>query len=144
MLQVLILLAAITPLTGFHCQGQTEPWAEDQLMAPEKLAEKLNAGNVQGTYIFNIGPSGQIRNSITIGSVQEASNLALLKKELAKLPHQAEVVIYCGCCPFNHCPNIRPAFSLLNEMQFENARLLNLPGNLKVDWIDRGYPMQND
>ena len=53
------------------------------------------------------------------------------------------IVIYCGCCPFKDCPNIRPAFSLLNSMKFTNHKLLNLPLNLKTDWINHGYPMSN-
>ncbi|MBZ0097677.1 MAG: rhodanese-like domain-containing protein, partial [Taibaiella sp.] len=93
--------------------------------------------------VFNIGPSGKIKGAVNIGATQETDNLALLKKELEPLPRETEVVIYCGCCPFNHCPNIRPAFELLNEMKFTNAKLLNLPKNLKVDWINKGYPMQN-
>jgi thiosulfate/3-mercaptopyruvate sulfurtransferase len=35
-------------------------------------------------------------------------------------------------------PNIRPAFKLLTEMEFTHFKLLNLPHNLKTDWIDRG------
>jgi hypothetical protein len=51
------------------------------------------------------------------------------------------VVIYCGCCPFRNCPNIRPAFNLLKEKGYTKPRLLNLKQNLKVDWTDYGYPM---
>ena len=68
-------------------------------------------------------------------------NWEKLRLELAKLSPDAQVVIYCGCCPFNHCPNIRPAFNLMNEMKFERHKLLNLPKNIKVDWIDKGYPV---
>jgi hypothetical protein len=50
------------------------------------------------------------------------------------------VIIYCGCCPFDKCPNIRPAFAALKEMGFKNARLLDLPKNIKADWLDKNYP----
>jgi hypothetical protein len=53
------------------------------------------------------------------------------------------VVIYCGCCPFAKCPNVRPAFSTLLGMGFKNPRLLNLSHNLKADWIDKGYPLED-
>lgn len=142
LLFVSILLANTLPYSCYAQQSQTEPWSEKQLLAPAVLAEKLSSGKAANTYIFNIGPSGKIKNSITIGATQEAKNIALLKKKLAQVPKNSEVVIYCGCCPFQHCPNIRPAFMLLNEMKFTNARLLNMPKNLKVDWIDKGYPMQ--
>jgi thiosulfate/3-mercaptopyruvate sulfurtransferase len=51
------------------------------------------------------------------------------------------VVIYCGCCPFSRCPNVRPAFELLKEMKFTMPRLLNLPHSLNDDWVSKGYPM---
>lgn len=137
------VIAILTALLSFQKDTRAEPWSERQLMPPAELAEKLNSGNTANVIIFNIGPSGEIKNSINIGTVQEKEKHALLKKELAKLPKHTEVIIYCGCCPFAHCPNIRPAFEMLNEMKFTNARLLNMPKNLKVDWIDKGYPMQN-
>ena len=75
-----------------------------------------------------------------MGPAHEKENLEKLKRQLIPLPKDADIVIYCGCCPFEHCPNIRPAFSLLNEMKFSNARLLNLEHNIKTDWISKGYP----
>lgn len=128
-------------LFGFQKNTDKEPWTASQLMAPADLAGKLNREETADLYIFNIGPSGSIKKSSKIGATQEDGNLALLKQKLTKLPKTSEVVIYCGCCPFEHCPNIRPAFDLLKEMKFVNAKLLNLPKNLKVDWIDKGYPL---
>lgn len=123
-------------------QGK-EPWTEKQLLSPEDLVKSITGENAPATYIYNIGPSGHIKNSIDIGPGKEKSNIEKLRKELIKLPKEANIVIYCGCCPFGDCPNIRPAFSLLNEMKFNNHKLLYLPKNLKVDWIDKGYPMSN-
>ena len=111
-------------------------------MPPAELARKLNEPGNTNTIVLNIGPSGEIKNSIEIGPTQEAESFALLKEKLSQIPKDAEVVIYCGCCPFQHCPNIRPAFELLNEMKFTNAKLLNMPKNLGVDWISKGYPMK--
>ena len=71
----------------------------------------------------------------------EEMNLKKLKDYLGTLKHDANIVIYCGCCPFDRCPNIRPAFTLLNTMGFKNHKLLNIRQNVKTDWIDRGYPM---
>jgi hypothetical protein len=34
------------------------------------------------------------------------------------------VVIYCGCCPLDKCPNVRPAFTLLKTMGFTNLHVL--------------------
>jgi hypothetical protein len=52
-------------------------------------------------------------------------------------------VVYCGCCPYEHCPNVRPAVAVLKEMKFTNFKLLNLEKNIKTDWLDKGFPAAN-
>ena len=138
----LIAMAAIAfAFQSFSKQQGKEPWTEKQLMPPAELVKIINDGSKLTTYVFSIGPSGLIKNSVDIGEGKTKSNIEKLRVEVSKLPKDASIVIYCGCCPFNDCPNIRPAFNLLNEMKFTNHKLLNLPKNLKVDWIDNGYPM---
>lgn len=118
-----------------------EPWNENQLMEPADLAAIIQDENATKPVIFSIGPGGELKGSIDIGPAEDPENLVKLKAELDKLDKNTEVVIFCGCCPFRNCPNIRPAFTLLNEMQFTNPKLLNLAQNFKTDWIDKGYPM---
>lgn len=118
-----------------------EPWTEKQLLNPSDLVKILNAPENKKPFIFSIGPSGLIKNSIDIGEGKEKKNIEKLKKELNKLSKDVDIVLYCGCCPFKDCPNIRPAFKLLNKMKFTNHQLLNLSHNLKTDWIDKGYPV---
>lgn len=118
------------------------PWSEKQLLNPADLAQNLKDNGNSNFFIYNIGPSGSIKNSIDIGPGREKENIEKLRKELSQLPKESNIVIYCGCCPFKNCPNIRPAFNLLNEMKFTNHHLLNLSNNLKTDWIDKGYPMK--
>jgi len=127
---------------SFSNKQSKEPWTENQLMPASELAKIIDNGKPE-TYIFNVGPAGLIKNAIKIGNGNDKNNIAKLKNEVSKLPEDASIVIYCGCCPFGDCPNIRPAFSLLNKMKFTNHKLLNLPKNLKVDWLDKGYPMND-
>lgn len=138
------LLLITTVLTGFYCtqagKAGEEPWKPEQLMKPEDLAARMQQGKALPV-IFNIGPSGLIDHAIDIGPGQDAANITRLKSELAKLDKSTEVVVYCGCCPFKNCPNIRPVFTALNEAKMSNAHLLNLSENLRVDWIAKGYPM---
>ena len=122
---------------------KNEPWTESQLMNPADLAKMLNDPAAALPVIYSIGPSGGIRSSIEIGPGKEKENIEKLRAALTKLPKDKNIVLYCGCCPFEPCPNIRPAFSLLNEMKFTNHKLLNLSQNLKVDWIDKEYPMDH-
>jgi thiosulfate/3-mercaptopyruvate sulfurtransferase len=121
--------------------NQKEAWTQSQLLEPADLAKTLNNTQASQPYVFCIGPQAVIKGSIDIGSTREQENLDAFRERLNKLPKDANIVIYCGCCPFDKCPNIRPAFELLNKMQFKNQKLLNLPRNVKVDWIDHGYPV---
>ncbi len=119
-----------------------EPWTDKDLKDPAALAATLSDPQAPKPVIFNIGPVQQIKGAIAIGPAKTQANLDRLKAQLAKLPKDKEVIIYCGCCPFSRCPNVRPAFELLKKMKFANGKLLNLSTNLKVDWISKGYPME--
>ncbi|WP_221393808.1 rhodanese-like domain-containing protein [Dyadobacter sp. NIV53] len=126
-------------------QAQTakEPWTESQLIATQELADQINAPGKPKPLIINIGPQAVIKGSVDVGPGKEKTNIKALEKTLAKSDKNKEVVIYCGCCPFDKCPNIRPAFNQLKDMGFTNARLLNIPKNIKTDWIDKGYPVND-
>jgi thiosulfate/3-mercaptopyruvate sulfurtransferase len=117
-------------------------WTPKQLKDPEKLAAALQDPKAEKPAVFNVGPVAQIKGAIRTGSASVPDNLAKLKGQLEKLPRDKEVVIYCGCCPFDKCPNVRPALALLKEMKFKEAKLLNLPTNLREDWVSRGFPME--
>ena len=136
---ILLAIAAVvmTAFQGLSAQHSKEPWTEQQLMEPAALAKTLNDPRAKQP----LGPKAVIKNSIDMGPAGEKENLDKLKEKLSKVPKDADIVIYCGCCPFSRCPNVRPAFSLLNEMGFKNQKLLNIPHNIKVDWIDQGYPV---
>lgn len=138
MLLVSILFFSAIAWQKTHAQNPVN-WTKEDLMEPSALAAVLSSGkNIP--VIYSVGPGANIPHSIHIGMTNDDANLANLKKGLAALPKATPVVIYCGCCPFEHCPNVRPAIAALKELQFTNYRLLNLPKNLKTDWIDKGYP----
>jgi thiosulfate/3-mercaptopyruvate sulfurtransferase len=135
------IMASSTSFGQATSTDQKEPWTQSQLLEPADLAKTLNDAKATQPYIFCIGPQAVIKSSVYIGPTKDQKNLDALKEQLKKLPKDANIVIYCGCCPFDRCPNIRPAFELLNKMEFNNQKLLNLPRNIKVDWIDKGYPV---
>jgi len=117
-------------------------WTNDQLLAPSDLSATLRS-NKDLPVIFSIGPGAVIPNSKEMGMIKESDNMNKFKETLSKLPKDTKIVVYCGCCPYEHCPNVRPAIQLLKEMQFTNYKLLDLPHNIRVDWIQKGYPIAN-
>jgi thiosulfate/3-mercaptopyruvate sulfurtransferase len=137
----MIILASVAFKDFQHPGVQApQPWTEKQLTAPSVLAAVINNPKAKKPMIFSVGPGALIRGSLDMGAVHEKVNLDKFRKALSRLPPDTDLVLYCGCCPFEHCPNIRPAFILLNEMKFSNAHLLNLEHNIKIDWVDKGYP----
>ena len=115
-------------------------WTDKQLMEPSELAYTINSKK-DIPVIISVGPGATITNSIDVGMVNTKEGLDKLKTQLNDLSKDKKIIIYCGCCPYEHCPNVRPAIDALKEMKFINYYLLDLPHNIKKDWIDKGYPV---
>jgi hypothetical protein len=137
----LVTLIALSGISRGFSQS-SEPWTAKDYKDPAALAATLGDAKAAKPVIFNIGSVQQIKGAILIGPAGSSKNLDKLKQQLAKLPKDKEIVVYCGCCPFQRCPNARPAFELVKQMKFTNAKLLNLPTSLNDDWISKGYPME--
>ncbi|HEX6915282.1 MAG TPA: rhodanese-like domain-containing protein [Chitinophagaceae bacterium] len=136
----LTLFALLLVFTSCGADAQKpENWTADQLMQPADLAAALNARK-DIPVIICVGPGAIIPNSVNIGPVNKPDGLEKLKAALDSIPKDRKVVVYCGCCPFDHCPNVRPAIDALKALSFKHYYLLNLPHNVKTDWIDKGYP----
>ncbi len=136
----LYLLTTIL-ISVFTLQAQNpENWTGSQLIEPAALAADLNTKK-EVPVIICVGPGATVPGSVDIGPVNNKEGLEKLRKALNGLPKEKKIVVYCGCCPFEHCPNVRPAINALKEMRFNNYYLLNLPHNIRKDWIDKGYPV---
>jgi thiosulfate/3-mercaptopyruvate sulfurtransferase len=117
--------------------------AEMALVQPQDFTAQL-AGKGARPAVYMVGPnvlyrSKHIPGSVYAGPGREESGLAMLKAEAGKLPRDAELVVYCGCCPWDRCPNVKPALDLLKEMGFTKVKALYLATGFKVDWLDKGY-----
>jgi thiosulfate/3-mercaptopyruvate sulfurtransferase len=140
-IKTLTLLLALIPLA--NCKQQSgEELFPGHMMQPAELAGMIKDGTASKITLINVGPRKQIPGAIKVGMVSEPEGMAAFKSELAKLPKEREIVVYCGCCPYNHCPNVRPAAKTLAEMQFTNYKVLDLPSRLDADWIGKGYPVE--
>jgi rhodanese-related sulfurtransferase len=115
------------------------------LVQPGELAAQLAAKGNQPV-VLQVGPHVMYRNrhiagSLFAGTGSRPEGLALLRTVVAKLAKDREIVIYCGCCPWAVCPNIKPAMAVLRQMGYTRVKALYIPDNLKKDWTDRGYPV---
>src|SRR5688572_3322421 len=100
-------------LLGSRAQAQQEPnWTPKQLMEPAELHALLQ--QKKGLpLILSVGPGASIPHSIHMGMANDPASLEKLRSRLAPLARKTSIVLYCGCCPFENCPNVRPAISLL-------------------------------
>jgi rhodanese-related sulfurtransferase len=117
--------------------------AELALAQPPELTAQL-AGKGARPAVFMVGPnvlyrSKHIPGSVFAGPGNSEAGLDMLKTEAGKLPHDREVVVYCGCCPWDRCPNVKPAVDLLKQMGFAKVKALYLGTGFKADWLDKGY-----
>jgi len=150
LLLVIIAAAASTQLraqTSAHtpaAPGTDIPWSAQNLIEPSTLAARLNGHEHNLPIILNIGAVEDIKGAYHIGPVNKPENLAGLRSYSKSLPTNTPVIIYCGCCPFAHCPNIRPAYLQLEKLGFTHVMVLNLPVNLKTNWIAKNYPLAPD
>jgi hypothetical protein len=65
-----------------------------------------------------------------------------LRKRVEGLTRSRFIVIYCGCCPWSRCPNVKPAYEALHNLGFTKLKVLYIPDNLGTDWVNRGYPVE--
>lgn len=131
------------PVSLFLASALVLVAAEMALIQPPELVSRLSAKPA----IFYVGPnvlyrSKHIPAAIYAGPGSKAEGLALLKAAAADLPRDREIVIYCGCCPWDRCPNVSPSVDLLKQMGFTHVKTLYLPDNFKTNWIDKNYPVE--
>jgi len=139
---LLVILAGPSSL-----EAGSEPWTEGQLISPETLHQRLASAKSGRPVILQVGfrvlyQQGHIPGSQYAGPASKPDGLADLKKRLQGLPRHQDIIIYCGCCPWHDCPNIRPAFKALKEMGFTRVKVLSIPDTFFADWGKKGYPIE--
>lgn len=140
MKNILLIGLLWTASTQIAC-SQIKPvnWTPEQLEQPSDLAQKIT-GNEKLPIIICVGPGAIIPHSIDAGMAGTPEGIQKFKEIISNYPIDTPIVVYCGCCPFEHCPNVRPAIAELKKEGFKDFKLLNLPQNIRTDWIAKGYP----
>jgi thiosulfate/3-mercaptopyruvate sulfurtransferase len=149
LLFLLALIASSIPIGRANGDEKksADPWPSSQKLEPAQLAKMLVDKYSSVPAVVFVGfrslyVGGHIPDASFHGTASTEQGLAELKAWAATLPRSTDLVIYCGCCPFDKCPNIRPAYTALNSMGFKNVRVLVLPTSFAVDWADKGYAIQ--
>jgi thiosulfate/3-mercaptopyruvate sulfurtransferase len=136
-------LAALAGPTAIY-QATALPASE--LIQPEELAAILGSPKSEKPLILQVGfhtlyMQAHIPGSKYAGPGSNEAGVELLRKQVAGLPRGKFIVIYCGCCPWNHCPNVKPADDALRAMGFTHVKVLYIAENFGADWASKGYPV---
>jgi thiosulfate/3-mercaptopyruvate sulfurtransferase len=132
-------LFAVVAMPAAQSSGQSSwdlPPGSPGLIQPQELAKALQSSSARITVLY---VQAHIRGAEFIGPATNPQALDVLRKRVAALPKNSVIVLYCGCCPWDHCPNIRPAYNVLQTMGFTKVKALYIPHNFGIDWVDKGY-----
>ena len=139
---------------GFLAMGTQRPqpnpvgkWQPSELIRPAELIVKVRDNGPAKPLIVFVGfpqmyRAGHIPGAVLGGPASNSAGLEVLKRAVSNIPKNREVVLYCACCPWEACPNVRPAVELLHQMGYTQVKALVIPSNLETDWTDKGYPLQ--
>lgn len=117
-----------------------------RLINPDELVKILQSPRSEKPLMIQVGShvlytQAHIPGSEYIGPASGETGLQSLRKRVASLPRSTFIVLYCGCCPWSHCPNVKPADDALRAMGFTNVKVLYIANNFGADWVEKGYPV---
>jgi hypothetical protein len=145
LLCTILTMSALTLDFAFAFPG--DPWTAAQTVQPGQLVSELTQEKDPHVLVIYVGArtlynGAHIPGAVYYGPGSTEQGITDLKKYAATLAKNSDVVLYCGCCPLEKCPNLRPAFIALKDMGFARRRVLILPTSFNTDWVEKGYPVQ--
>ena len=114
-------------------------------ITPQALVRILQSNQAAKLLILNVGPrvlfaQAHVRGAEFIGPTSDPRGIEALRSRVRSLPKNKEIILYCGCCPWDHCPNVGPGYAELKKLGFTNVKVLHIGNNIGSDWVDPGYP----
>jgi thiosulfate/3-mercaptopyruvate sulfurtransferase len=137
---VLIVLLALSSGTPALAADSTNL----KTLTPEELVRMLSAKSGKplllqvGSHMLYV--QAHIPGSEYVGAGNTSEGIQRLRQRASGLPKNTAIVLYCGCCPWSHCPNVNPAYFALKQMGFTDLKVLYMANNFGADWVDKGYP----
>jgi thiosulfate/3-mercaptopyruvate sulfurtransferase len=112
-----------------------------------KQVRKPGAASVECPEILHVGfknfyDQARIPLSDYAGPGSTPAGLELLRKRVSSLQRKQLIVLYCGCCPWDKCPNAKPAYDALHAMGFTNVKVAHIAENFGANWVNAGLPTE--
>lgn len=129
--------------TKSNSSGNAIPQAAQ--LAPSELMQQLSIS--PKPLVLQVGShvlyaQAHIPASEYVGAAGSPAGAQALRDRVKNLPKDQLLVIYCGCCPWDRCPNIGAAYQQLQSLGFTHVKALYLANNFGDDWVNKGYPVE--
>ena len=129
---------------SFQAASSDDAIPATQLITPEELSKSLRSAKTHEPLLLQVGPrslyaQAHIPGSEYMGAGSSEAGREQLRQRVKALPHNTPIVIYCGCCPWGHCPNMHPAYQVLQSLGFTNVKAVYIADDFGTDWVDKGY-----
>lgn len=122
----------------------SDPWTVKNVVTVKELGAELSSKKNKPV-LLHVGFSflyqqSHIPGSIYVGPARSKDGINSIKEAVKHYKKNKSIVLYCGCCPWTDCPNIRPAYETLNKLGYKNVKVLYIPDSFMKDWTKHGYP----
>jgi thiosulfate/3-mercaptopyruvate sulfurtransferase len=126
--------------------GKAAELASAVEIEPEALAKMLQASKGEKPVVLHVGfknfyAQAHIPGSDYAGPGSTPEGLELLRQRVSSLQKKQLIVLYCGCCPWDKCPNAKPAYEALHAMGFTNVKVTHIAENFGANWANAGMPV---
>jgi thiosulfate/3-mercaptopyruvate sulfurtransferase len=143
LMAITVFASALAVLPAPQVGKSVEPWTKAESVEVHDLVKELSDARTAPMVVFvgfqRLYTAGHIKGAQFYGSSGNPESLKEIQTWATTLPKTTSLVIYCGCCPMERCPNVRPAFTALHELGFAKLRVLVLPTSFEADWAEKGY-----
>lgn len=138
--------AGASKAAGMKGKKVSTVFSPSVLIQPTELEQELRRPEAQRPIVLHVGfavlyQGSHIPGAIHAGPASTEQGLEDLRRAASRISRDHQVVIYCGCCPMDKCPNIHPAYEALKKMGFQSLKVLNLPHDFAHDWAEKGLPV---
>jgi len=136
---------SLPPAAKLQAEAPKPPVPAAAIMEPEELARVLASPAHDKPLVLQVGfrflyKEAHIPGAEYIGPASKEDGIRQLRQRVASLPRTRPIVIYCGCCPWIRCPNVKPAYDALRELGFKQVKVLRIDDNFGANWVAKGYP----
>src|SRR5947209_4737142 len=126
--------------------GKAAELASTVQIEPEALAKLLQPSKGEKPVVLHVGfknfyQQAKIPGSDYAGPGSTPEGLELLRQRVSSLQHKQLIVLYCGCCPWDKCPNAKPAYEALHAMGFTNVKVVHIATDFGTNWLNAGLPV---